>query len=185
MPNRLLGISGSLRTDSFNTRLMREAARHYGPEAFVEANLRLPLYDGDLEHESGIPEQVQKLADQIAGDDAIVIAGPEYNKSISGVLKNAIDWVSRTKPNPWRDKPLAIVSATAGRAGGERTQFALRLIMVPFRPRILQGPEVLVADASNQFDADGRLVNERNAAALAELMAALRVEAGAGGDRDG
>ena len=178
MPHHLLGISGSLRRESFNTKLMREAARHYAPETFTEANLRLPLYDGDLEHEQGIPPEAQALADQIAAADAVVIAGPEYNKSVSGVLKNAIDWVSRTKPNPWRDKPVAIVSATGGRAGGERTQFALRLIMVPFRPRLLQGPEVLVAQAAEQFDASGRLTNALNDAALAELMAALRAEAG-------
>jgi chromate reductase, NAD(P)H dehydrogenase (quinone) len=178
MPHHLLGISGSLRRDSFNTKLMRAAARHYAPDSFAEADLRLPLYDGDLEHEQGIPPEVRTLADRIAAADAVVIAGPEYNKGPSGVLKNALDWVSRTKPNPWRDKPVAIMSATAGRAGGERTQFALRLCMVPFRPRLLQGPEVLVAQAADQFDADGRLTNALNDAALAELMAALRAEAG-------
>ncbi len=94
------------------------------------------------------------------------------------MLKNALDWVSRTKPNPWHDKPVAIVSATAGRAGGERTQFALRLCMVPFRPRLVTGPEVLVAGAAEQFDEAGRLTNDRYDAALAELMAVLRVEAG-------
>ncbi|MBL4558867.1 MAG: NAD(P)H-dependent oxidoreductase [Rhodobacteraceae bacterium] len=171
-------MSGSLRRDSFNTKLMRAAARHYGPATFTEADLRLPLYDGDLEHLHGIPEPVQRLSDQIAAADAVVIAGPEYNKSISGVLKNALDWVSRTKPNPWHDKPVAIVSATAGRAGGERTQFALRLCMVPFRPRLVTGPEVLVAGAAEQFDEAGRLTNDRYDAALAELMAVLRVEAG-------
>jgi chromate reductase len=72
----------------------------------------------------GIPAEVQELADQIAAADAVIIAGPEYNKALSGVLKNALDWVSRTKGNPWRDKPVAIMSATGGRAGGERTQFS-------------------------------------------------------------
>jgi chromate reductase len=177
MADHLLGISGSLRRDSLNTRLMHAAARHYAPATLTVGSLRLPLYDGDLEHEAGIPEAVQTLADQIAAADAVVIAGPEYNKSISGVLKNALDWVSRTKPNPWHDKPVAIVSATAGRAGGERTQFALRLCLVPFRPRLLAGPEVLVANAAEQFDADGLLINARYDAALAELMAALRAAA--------
>ncbi len=176
----LLGISGSLRTGSFNTMLMEEAARAFGPAEFTRADLRLPLYDGDLEAAEGIPAPVQRLADQIARADAVVIACPEYNKAPPGVLKNALDWVSRTKPNPWAGKPVAIVSATAGRAGGERTQFALRLMMVAFRPRLLMGPEVLVGQNAEQFDVEGHLTNERNAKALAELMTALRAAAGLG-----
>jgi chromate reductase len=174
---RLLGISGSLRKESTNTKLMREAARLFGPETFVEADLRLPLYDGDLETAEGIPPAVQRLADEIAAADAVVIATPEYNKALSGVLKNALDWVSRTKGSPWRNKPVALVSATAGRAGGERTQFSLRLAMVAFRPRLVHGPEVLVAAAADQFDGD-RLTNEHYRAMLAELMDELRATAG-------
>lgn len=170
----LLGISGSLRKGSYNTMLMREAARHFAPDRFVEADLRLPLFDEDLEQAEGIPGAVQRLADQIAEADAVVIAGPEYNKSVSGVLKNALDWVSRTKGNPWKDKPVAIMAATGGRAGGERTQFALRLCMVPFRPLLLQGPEVLVGNNDQQFDEAGRLINERNGKALIALMEGLR-----------
>ena len=170
----LLGISGSLREGSYNRKLMREAARMYDPAEFVEADLRLPLYDGDLEAAEGVPASVQRLANQIAAADAVIISGPEYNKGISGVLKNALDWVSRTKGGPWRDKPVAIMAATAGRAGGERTQWLLRLCLTPFRPQILPGPEVLVGNCSEEFDADGRLVNERYEAALSELMADLR-----------
>jgi chromate reductase len=173
---RLLGISGSLRRESHNTRLVREAARVFDPATFVEADLRLPLYDGDLESGEGIPPQVQRLADEIAASDAVVISTPEYNKGLSGVLKNALDWVSRTKPNPWLRKPVAIMSATAGRAGGERAQMTLRLCLVAFRPRLLQGPELLVAQPAEHFE-DGRLVNERYAAVLAELMDELRAEA--------
>jgi len=172
----LLGICGSLRAGSYNHKLMREAARLFAPAAFVEADLRLPLYDGDLEEAQGIPPGVQRLADQIAQADAVVISGPEYNKSVSGVLKNALDWVSRTEGNPWKDKPVAILSATGGRAGGERTQFALRLCLVPFRARVLPGPEVLVGQAKEQFDEAGRLTNERYEKALAALMDALRTE---------
>lgn len=174
---RLLGICGALRAESYNRKLVREAARLFDPATFVEANLRLPLYDGDLEEAEGIPAEVQLLRDEIAAADAVVISTPEYNKALSGVLKNALDWVSRAKPNPWLDKPVAIMSASAGRGGGERTQASLRLAMVSFRPRLLQGPEVLVAQASSQFDGD-RLVNETNLAALAELMDALRHTAG-------
>lgn len=173
----LLGLCGSLRRASLNRKLMLEAAAAFGPARFVEGDLRLPLYDGDLESEQGIPEGVSKLAGQIKAADAVVIACPEYNKAPPGVLKNALDWVSRTKGGPWAGKPVALVSATGGRAGGERTQFALRLMMVPFRPRLLQGPEVLVGAAGEQFDTDGKLINERNMAALQDLMAALRTEA--------
>ena len=174
---RLLGIPGALRQESFNRKLVREAARLFDPETFVEADLRFPLYDGDVEDSEGIPPAVQTLADEIAAADAVAIATPEYNKALSGVLKNAIDWVSRTKPNPWFNKPVAIMSATAGRAGGERTQFSLRLVMMAFRPRILQGPEVLVGQATDQFDGE-RLVNEINLRALDTLMGSLRDEAG-------
>lgn len=169
----LLGLSGSLRRDATNTKLIRAAAASYGGD-FQEGNLRLPLYDGDLETETGIPTDVQALADQITGADAVVISTPEYNKSISGVLKNALDWVSRTDGAPWSGKPVAIMSATAGRAGGERTQFALRLCMMPFRPLILQGPEVLVAASHEAFDETGNLVNARYQKVLDELMTALK-----------
>lgn len=168
----LLGISGSLRKEATNRKLVRAAAASYGGD-FVEADLRLPLYDGDLEAE-GIPAEVQTLADQIAGADAVAISTPEYNKGISGVLKNALDWVSRTDGSPWADKPVAIMSATAGRAGGERTQFNLRLLMVPFRTRILQGPEMLLASSSDQFDDDGKLVSDFYQKTLDTLMADLK-----------
>jgi len=125
-----------------------------------------------------MPPEVQLLADQIKAADAVVIAGPEYNKALSGVLKNALDWVSRTKGGVWRDKPVAIVSAAAGRAGGERTQMTLRHAMVAFRPRILQGPEVFIAAPDKEFDADGRLVNEFPVKLLTELMDELRRAAG-------
>ena len=170
----LLGISGALRAGSTNTKLMRAAARKFAPDTFIEADLRLPLYDGDLEDAEGIPQAVQTLADQIAAADAVIISTPEYNKAPPGVLKNALDWVSRTEGNPWAGKPLAIMSAADGRAGGERTQFALRLMMMIFRPKILQGPEVLVADSSNAFDAEGNLIGERYNKALGTLMDDLK-----------
>ena len=116
------------------------------------------------------------MADQIAAADAVVISTPEYNKSISGSLKNALDWVSRVDGKPWAGKPVAIMSATAGRAGGERAQFALRLCMMPFRTKILQGPEVLVAASFQEFDEDGALKGEMYRKNLQELMDALKAE---------
>lgn len=174
---RLLTISGALRRGSYNRKLCAEAARAFDPAERVDADLRLPLYDGDLEDAEGIPAVVQRLSDQIAAADAVVISTPEYNKGPSGVLKNALDWVSRTEGNPWADKPVAILSATAGRAGGERTQFALRLLLVAFRPRLLMGPEVLIGGASKLFDDDDRLIDEVASKLLADLMGRLRREA--------
>ncbi|WP_299985247.1 NADPH-dependent FMN reductase [uncultured Ruegeria sp.] len=174
----LLGLSGSLRKGATNRKLLREAARLFEPGTFIEADLNLPLYDGDHEADVGVPEMVQQLADQIAQAHAVVISTPEYNKGPSGVLKNALDWVSRTSGKPWMDKPVAVMSAAAGRAGGERAQMILRSFMVPFQPRILQGPEIHLADSSNEFDADGRLSNDRYEHTLKALMQKLRTEAG-------
>ncbi len=174
--HRLLGISGSLRRDATNRKLMREAARLYGQAEYVEADLRLPLYDGDLEKEQGIPDGVQLLADQITASDAVLISGPEYNKSISGVLKNALDWVSRVKGNPWQDKPVAVMSAAAGRGGGEVGQYALRQALQAFHPRLISGTSVMVAAAHSEFDASGRLMSENYIEALTGLTRALYTE---------
>ena len=172
---KLLGISGALRAASTNTQLVRHAADIFDAESFTMADLNLPLYNGDVEA-AGIPAPVQTLADQIRDADAVIISTPEYNKSISGVLKNALDWVSRTEGSPWTDKPVAIMSSAAGRAGGERTQFALRLCMMPFGTRLIQGPELLVGGNYNEFDAAGKLSDERYIATLTTLMDKLRAE---------
>lgn len=174
----LLALSGSLRQNATNRKLVREAARLFNPGTFIEADLNLPLYDGDVEAQDGIPDAVQNLADQISQADAVIISTPEYNKGPSGVLKNALDWVSRTQGNPWQDKPVAVMSAAAGRAGGERAQMVLRAFMVPFQTRILQGPEIHLANSGSEFDDQGKLVNERYESALGTLMQKLRTEAG-------
>ena len=174
----LLGISGSLRTESRNTALLHEAARLFAPDEFILADIRFPLYDGDLEDSEGVPDEVKKLHAQIKAADAVVISTPEYNKNLPGVLKNALDWLSRERPQPWTGKPVAIVSAADGRAGGERSQYSLRHCMTPFNPRILQGPEIMIAAASKAFDDNGQLENEFSVKSLTKLMAALRAEAG-------
>ncbi|MGB7242705.1 MAG: NADPH-dependent FMN reductase [Sulfitobacter sp.] len=174
----LLGLSGSLRQGSTNSLLLREASRLFGDCTYVHADLRLPLYDGDDEASNGIPQAVQVLADQIAAADAVLISTPEYNKGPSGVLKNALDWVSRTKTNPWAGKPLAVMSAAAGRAGGERAQMVLRGFVVAFQPRILQGPEVHLASSSKEFDENGQLTSDIYAKTVTALMANLKAEIG-------
>ncbi len=172
----LFGLSGSLREGSSNSMLLREAARIFGPCRYTQADLNLPLYDADAEAETGVPEAVTGLARQIAAADAVLISTPEYNKGPSGVLKNALDWISRTEGSPWKDKPLAVMSAAAGRAGGERAQMVLRGFMVPFRTRILQGPEIHLADCTNQFDENGRLKGEIYLRELTALMNGLKEE---------
>ncbi|MEO1778211.1 MAG: NADPH-dependent FMN reductase, partial [Pseudomonadota bacterium] len=95
MTTTLLGISGALRAGSTNRKLLREAVRLYGDCTYVEADLQMPLYDGDLEEAEGVPEAAERLAAQIAEADAVILSTPEYNKGPSGVIKNALDWVNR------------------------------------------------------------------------------------------
>lgn len=174
----LLTISGSLRGGATNTLLLREAARLFNPAEHIEADLNLPLYDGDSEEADGIPTAVETLAQQIQKADAVAISTPEYNKGPPGVLKNALDWVSRTSGGPWKGKPVAVMSAAAGRAGGERAQLILRTFMVPFQTRLVQGPEVHLADSSNQFDNNGQLESDFYLKTLQALMDNLRAEIG-------
>lgn len=171
---KLLGISGSLRKGSFNTKLLNQAVTLFGDADYTQGDLQLPLYNGDDEEASGVPTSVQLLADQIHAADAVIIASPEYNQSFSGVLKNALDWVSRVEGKPWDGKPIALIHAAAGRAGGARANYALRLAMAPFNTRLIQGPEVLVASAFKEFDDTDQITNEHYQKALTNLMASLR-----------
>ena len=175
---KLVGISGSLREESTNTKLLKEAARLFGDCDYQRINIRFPLYDGDLEAAEGVPQEVKDAADLIRNADAVMISTVEYNKGPSGVLKNALDWISRVDQSPWGGKPLAVMSAANGRAGGERAQLVLRSFMVPFRPRILQGPEIHLADSANQFDDQGHLTGDLYVEELTELMKSLRAEIG-------
>lgn len=170
----ILCLSGALRTDSTNSKLLNEAVRLFGDAQVTQADLNLPLYDGDAEAASGIPEMVQTLADQIAAADAVLIATPEYNKGLSGVLKNALDWVSRTEGAPWAGKPVAIMSAAAGRSGGELGQAMLRQCLVPFQPEIIPGPALHLAASYEAFDDNGHLLSAQYTATLQSLMDALR-----------
>lgn len=166
---RIVGISGSLRAASFNTALVRIAGARlaeYG--TFELADLRLPLFDEDLEAQ-GMPEAVTRLIEQIAAADGVLISTPEYNKNISGVLKNALDWLSRTRPQPLNNKPVAIMSAAAGRAGGERSQYSLRHCLTPFNPLIVQLPEMMLAAPASTIQ-DGELTDEMAIKLLDRLL---------------
>jgi chromate reductase len=172
----LLGIPGALRKASTNRLLLREAARLFGPCTYVEADIDFPVFNQDIQDGPGIPEAVRKLNDQIGAADAVVISTPEYNKNIPGVLKNALDWVSRCEGNVWRDKPVSLISASSGISGGARAMHNLILCMMPFRPNLVYGPEVLVGNSKDAVDDDGRLKNEVSVKFLGELMENLRAE---------
>lgn len=169
----LFGLCGSLRAASYNRMLMHEAARMFGG-SFSEGDLNLPLFNEDLEQSEGIPDAVKALATGIAKADAVIVVTPEYNQSFSGVLKNGLDWISRVEGAPWRDKPVAIMSAAAGRAGGARAQYALRLALNSMRPKLLAGPEVMVAGAAQEFDTHGQLTGASYQKFLQELMDDLK-----------
>ena len=115
------------------------------------------------------------LRDQIKEAEAVVISTPEYNQSFSGSLKNALDWISRVEGRPWNSKPVALLSAAAGRSGGARANYALRLAMTPFRARLLP-MEVLLAASGSAFDENGRLLSERVDGQVADIVAALKAE---------
>ena len=172
-PN-LLGLSGALRSNSFNTQLLQAAMTSFGPATAQIADLRFPLYDGDLESADGIPAPVQTLADQIAAADAIIVANPEYNKGITGVLKNALDWVSRVPGGVFAGKPTLVIGAAAGRTGGETAYYMTRNCLAPLGALVLATPAVLIASAHTEFNADGTLKSERYQASLDSAVAALR-----------
>jgi chromate reductase len=159
---RILGISGSLRHGSFNTALLRAAGEvaPEGVEVTIFEGLRdIPPYDDDLRQEAPQPA-VEKLSEAIRRADAVLFATPEYNHGLPGVLKNAIDWVSRpVSETPLRNKPTAIMGASGGLMGTVRAQQQLREVLQGFTP-LLHSPEVLVTSAASRFDEQGALTDE-------------------------
>lgn len=171
---RLLLMSGSLRSGSYNRMLLAEAVTAFGAADVVTGDLDLPLYNGDVEEAQGIPDKVQLLSDQVSEAHALIISTPEYNKGISGVLKNTLDWLSRTGMGPFKDKPTVLMSATAGRTGGETALYMTTACLGAFQVRIVSGPPVMVAGAQDQFDDNGKLVQKSYQDALSTRMANLR-----------
>jgi chromate reductase len=172
---RVLGIPGSLRSGSYNRALL-QAARELAPAGIeiVDFDLReLPLYDGDVEA-AGDPGAVTAFKEAIRSADALLIATPEYNRGIPGVLKNAVDWASRPPlGSPLTGKPVAIMGASTGLGGTARAQEQLRAALEFSRADVRSEPEVLVPEAYLRFDSEGRLVDEDSRSVLAELLEAL------------
>jgi chromate reductase len=173
---RVLGIAGSLRRGSYNKMLLR-AATELAPEGMelttFERLADVPPYNADLDQGEG-PEPVRALRGALGGADALLIATPEYNYGIPGVLKNAIDWASRPPATtPLRGMPAAIMGASTGASGTMRAQLALRQAFVFTQTYPLQAPEVIVALAAEKFDATGRLVDEKTRDALRQHLDSL------------
>jgi chromate reductase, NAD(P)H dehydrogenase (quinone) len=173
---RLVGIAGSLRKGSYNASLLRAAAElaPAGTQVEIGSIVGIPLYDGDLEAEQGIPEPVAKLKEQIAAADGLLIVTPEYNSSLPGVLKNAIDWLTRPPkdiPRVFGDKPVAIMGATPGGAGTRLAQTAWLPVLRTLGTRAWFGKQLYVAKAYEVFDAEGRLVDAKVTELLTAFMA--------------
>jgi chromate reductase, NAD(P)H dehydrogenase (quinone) len=172
---RVLGLSGSLRRDSHNSALLRAAAELLPPEVEFELfdGLKaIPPYDAD-DDTSAAPEAVQALRDALASADAVLVATPEYNASIPGVLKNAFDWASRPHAtNPLRGVPAAVVGASTGMFGAVWAQADTRKILQTIGARVVDR-ELPVAEAPERFDADGELVDAELRELYAEILSDL------------
>jgi chromate reductase len=171
---KVLAIAGSLRKGSYNKSLVRAAVELKPDNIAIEVfDLEgIPSYNADLDNQ--IPQIVVEFKNKIQAADALLIATPEYNYSISGVLKNAIDWASRPSVgNPLEGKPVAIMSASTGRFGGARAQYHLRQTFVFLNMHPVNKPEIMVPDAVHNFDENGRLTNETTRKLIVQLLEAL------------
>jgi chromate reductase len=160
-PLRVLGIPGSLRRGSYNRGLL-EAAQGVVPSGMsleITDLTPIPLYNADVEAR-GLPPSVAAFRAGIAAADALLIATPEYNYSVPGVLKNAIDWASRPPDTPLRHKPIALMGASVGAMGTVRAQLSLRQTLLNTESFVLLKPELYVASARERFDGDGHLSDE-------------------------
>ena len=170
----VLGFSGSLRKGSYNTALLAAAADLL-PEGMTLETFdlsQIPLYNDDV-RAAGYPVSAAAFRDRIAAADAILIVTPEYNFSIPGVLKNALDWASRPPDPPLNGKPTAIMGASTGNFGTVRAQLHLRQVCVFTNMLPINKPEVLVARAHEKFNNQGRLTDEITAGFVRDLMKAL------------
>jgi chromate reductase, NAD(P)H dehydrogenase (quinone) len=171
---KILGIVGSLRKGSYNKALMCAAVELVPESAQIEVFdiAAIPMYNQDLEKQP--PQIVQDFKAKIKAADALLIATPEYNYSILGVLKNAIDVASRPKADMvFEGKPVAVMSASTGRLGGARAQYHLRQAFVFLNMFPINRPEVMLAQADKNVDADGNLTNEDTRKLIRQLLEEL------------
>jgi chromate reductase len=171
----VLGVSGSLRKASYNAAALR-AAKELAPsgvrlETFDIAPI--PLYNEDVRAQ-GYPPPVEDFRARIKAADAVLIVTPEYNYSVPGVLKNAIDWASRPPEQPFNGKPIALMGASISAFGTARAQYHLRQSFVFMNGLVLNQPEVMIGSAGTRFDAEGKLIDEKSRELITALLTALR-----------
>ena len=173
-PLKVLGISGSLRRGSYNTAALRAAQSLAPADMSIEiaSIANIPFYDADLQAQ-GFPAPVQALGDQIRAADAVLIASPEYNYSIPGGLKNAIDWISRLPNQPFAGKPVAMIGASMSLLGAARAQYHLRQSFVFLDALPINKPEVFITLAHQKFDAAGALTDEPTRGFVFQLLVSL------------
>ncbi|MCG8542686.1 MAG: NAD(P)H-dependent oxidoreductase [Alphaproteobacteria bacterium] len=172
---KIAGISGSLRMGSFNSALLH-AAQKLAPDGMaieIEEIADIPLYNADVQAD-GFPGPVQRLIDSLRAADGVLIATPEYNYSIPGVLKNAIDWVSRADDQPFAGMPVAIMGASPGNLGTARAQYHLRQVFVFLDGIVMNKPEVFVGAAHSKHDDKGNLVHQDTEAHLTGYLSAFK-----------
>lgn len=173
---RIFGFAGSLRNGSYNKALLRTAGELLPIDAELETfDLDLiPPFNADLEQQP--PEKVKEFKAKIKTADALLIASPEYNYSVPGVLKNALDWGSRPHgDNCFDEKPVAIMGASIGMLGTARAQYHLRQSCVYLNMHPLNRPEVMVPFAQDKIDKDGNVTDEKTRAKIKELIESLAV----------
>ena len=173
-PLKVLALSGSLRAASYNTAALR-AAQALAPEGMtieIASISGIPIYDAD-DQAKGFPQSVQDLGEKIRQADAVLIASPEYNYSIPGGLKNAIDWLSRLPNQPFAGKPIAMIGASMSLLGAARAQYHLRQAFVFLDALPVNKPEVFITLAHQKFDADGVLTDEPTRGFIRQLLESL------------
>ncbi|HEU4365107.1 MAG TPA: NAD(P)H-dependent oxidoreductase [Candidatus Krumholzibacteria bacterium] len=179
----IVGIAGSVRKGSWNAALLRAArdAAPAGAEVEIASIADIPLYNADLESERGVPDAVAALKERIVAAQGLLLVTPEYNNSVPGVFKNAIDWLSRPPrdiPRVFGAKAVALMGATPGRGGTRLAQTAWLPVLRTLGTRVWSGKQLYVANAAQVFDADGNLVDEQVKKILTELMAGFVAFAG-------
>lgn len=172
---KIIGIAGSLRAGSYNKALLRAAAALMPPGATLETGSiqGIPLYDGDVETNEGIPAAVEQLKDLIAGSDGVLLITPEYNNSVPGVLKNAVDWLSRPPADIARvfgDRPFAVIGASPGGFGTILAQEAWLPVLRTLGTRPWFGGRLMVSRAGTVFNDAGDMVDEKMKAQLQKFL---------------
>jgi chromate reductase len=173
---KVLGICGSLRKASFNMAALRACGEMLPPgmSLHITTIADLPMFNQDV-FDAGLPDPVKRFRSEVAEADGLLIASPEYNFSVTGALKNAIDWGSRAPNQVFNEKPVAIFSASGGPLGGARVQYDLRRILTQLWGHVLPRPEVFIGAAPTKFDAQGKLTDEATRKFLTELLAGFKV----------